>query len=101
MIKGLIVEVGEQPEIIELDSSLEVLMELAGGYIQEVYPYDDSVVLICNENGKLMHLPKNRYIDEIDDTIHGDFLILGNDGSEDYTSLTDEQITYYTELFKQ
>ena len=31
-----------------------------GGDIQAVYPYEDPVALICNEEGKLMGLPLNR-----------------------------------------
>lgn len=99
MIKGLIIETNEQPEIIDFEPELDVMRELVAGDIQEVYPFDDSVVLICNENGKNYNLPKNRHIKEINDTIYGAFLIIGDDGGEDYISLTNEQISYYKNLF--
>ncbi len=38
----------------------ETLQAAVGGDIQAVYPYEDPVALICNEEGKLMGLPLNR-----------------------------------------
>ena len=38
----------------------EILQAAVGGDIQAVYPYEDPVALICNEEGKLLGLPLNR-----------------------------------------
>ena len=36
------------------------MQKFVGGHIQAVYPFDDPVALVCNEEGKLLGLPMNR-----------------------------------------
>ena len=98
-VKGLLVEPYELPKEIEIDNTLEAKQELVGGYIECVYlPNDDSVVLICNEEGKINGMKLNRYIGH--DIIAGPFLILGNDYENgDFKSLTDNQILKYKMRF--
>ena len=36
------------------------LQHEVGGYIEAIYPYEDPVALVCNEEGKLEGLPLNR-----------------------------------------
>ena len=72
---------------------------------QAVYPFDDPVALICNEEAKLEGLPLNRALrDEngnIYDIIAGTFFLCGAPpDSEDFTSLTDEQLAHYTNRFR-
>ena len=59
-MKVLMVEPGKAPYETEIEGGLESLQKAVGGSIQAVYPYDDPVALICNEEGKLMGLPLNR-----------------------------------------
>lgn len=59
-LRVLVVEPGKPPAAREIDKSLESMQRLVGGYIQAVYPFDDPVALICNEEGKLLGLPMNR-----------------------------------------
>ena len=98
-IKGLLVEPYELPKEIELDNSLEAKQKIVEGYIECVYlPNDDSVVLICNEEGKINGMKFNRDIGH--DIIAGPFLILGDDHRNgDFKSLTDEQILKYKMRF--
>ena len=98
-IKGLFVEPCELPKEIEIDNTLEAKQELVGGYIECVYlPNDDSVVLICNEEGKINGMKLNRDIGH--DIIAGPFLILGDDYENgDFKSLTDNQILKYKMRF--
>ena len=49
----LMVKPGEHRERVEIENSLESLQDAVGGYIQAVYPFDDPIALICNEEGKL------------------------------------------------
>ena len=37
----------------EIDSDLKSLQHEVGGYIEAIYPYEDPVALVCNEEGKL------------------------------------------------
>ena len=94
-IKCLLVEPYELPKEIEIDNTLEAKQKLVGGWIEQAFlPKDDSVVLICNEEGKINGMKPNR--DIWHDIIFGPFLIVGNDYENGgYKSLTDEQILNY------
>ena len=71
-IAVLIVEPGKEPYVKEIASGLEV-----GGYIEAIYPYEDPVALVCNEEGKLEGLPLNRALRDEDGDIYS-FLKLRN-----------------------
>ena len=58
-MKVLMVEPGKSPYAAEIESGLKSLQAAVGGDIQAVYPYEDPVALICNDEGKLMGLPLN------------------------------------------
>ena len=98
-IKCLLVKPYELPEVVEIDNTLEAKQELVGGYIECAYlPNDDSVVLICNEEGKINGMKLNRDIGH--DIIAGPFLIVGDDyETGDFKSLTDNQILKYKMRF--
>lgn len=101
MIKGLLVKPYELPEEIEIDNTLEAKQHLVGGYIECVYPTnDDSVVFICNEEGKINGMKLNRDIGY--DVIAGQFIILGDDYENgDFKSLTENQIMKYKMRFDE
>ena len=87
----------------EIKDDLTSLQETVGGYIQALYPFDDPVALICNEENKLLGLPLNRalYDDEgrVYDIIAGDFFLTGL-GEDDFSDLSDELMKKYMEHFK-
>ena len=56
-MKVLVVRPMEMPEVQEIDHTLSAMQELVGGTIQAVYPFDDPVALVCNDEGKLLGLP--------------------------------------------
>lgn len=66
----LCVKPGEKPERIEIESGLDALQRAVGGYIEAVYPYEDPVALIVNEEGKLNGLPLNRALRDEDNDIY-------------------------------
>ncbi len=86
-MKVLMVEPGKSPYAAEIESGLKSLQAAVGGDIQAVYPYEDPVALICNDEGKLMGLPLNRALFDDDghvyDIVSGNFLIVGL-GEEDF-----------------
>lgn len=102
-MKALMVEPNKKPYMVEIDNTLKDLQDAVGGMIQEIYPWNDSVALICNEEGKIDGLPLNRALRDEDgniyDVIAGDFLIAGIN-TEDFTDLSDNLIQKYTELFE-
>ena len=73
---------------------------MVGGTVQAIYPFDDPVALLCNDDGKLLGLPMNRALHESSDIICGSFAIAGAPpGASNFTSLTEEQIQRYTKRF--
>ena len=99
------VEPGLKPEVKEIDSGQTAMQEVVGGTIQALYPYEDPVALICNDEGKLLHLPANRALrDEngvLYDIVCGTFFLCGAPlNCDHFDSLTDEQVEKYQELFR-
>ena len=99
----LVVEPEHRPEVREIDGSLEAMQNIVGGLIQPIY-LDDSVALICNDEGKLMNLTANRGLRNSDgqmyDIVSGTFFLCGAPPDCDhFTSLTPEQIERYRERF--
>lgn len=94
---------GETAEITELGSSLEEMQEYVGGLIQAIYPFDEEVCIVCNDEGKLLGLPVNRALRDSDgevyDAICGNAFICDCSG-EEFGSLSDEQLCKYSEMFK-
>lgn len=101
-MKVLMVEPAKRPYEKEIDGSLESLQQLVGGNIEAVYPFDDPVAIICNEENKLLDLPPNRLLKDKSgqpyDLIFGNFFLVGLE-QENFVSLPDELIQKYTELF--
>ena len=94
---------GCKPERITMPHTLEAMQHMVGGYIQAIYPYEDPVAIVCNEEGKISALEPNRAVRDLDtneiiDIICGTFFICGLN-EDDFCSLTEEQITKYSKLF--
>lgn len=100
----LIIKPNEYPRPIEIKNQLEDLQAAVGGYIECVYPFEDKVGLVVNDEGKLMGLPLNRALrdekDMIYDILAGNFLVVGLT-EDDFCSLTPEQMEKYEKLFHQ
>ena len=103
-IKVLLVEPEERPRVVEIGTGLEDLQHAVGGDIEVVYPFEDRVGLIVNEEGKLIGLPLNRALrdenNEVYDIIAGSFLVAGLT-EDNFGSLTKEQIGKFEGLFHQ
>ena len=102
-MKVLVVEVGQQPMVKEIEGSLRSMQEIVGGYIQPVYPWREEVALVCNEEGKINGMALNRPLlddrGQLVDIIAGTFFICSAPiDSESFQSLTDEQIERYSRL---
>ena len=87
-----------------IDSGLESMQKIVGGSIEAIYPFDEPVALICNEEGKLLNLPLNRTLrdDEgnVYDIISGTFFLCAAPPHSDrYAALTDQQVKTYMERF--
>ena len=102
MIKVLYVEPMSEPRIMEVESTVKSLQSLVGGYIQALYPWEDEVAVLCDDEGKFKHYLLNRAIEtdkgEIYDVIAGNFLIVGL-RSNNFASLSAEHIVKYRKKF--
>ena len=96
-MKILIVEPNRRPRRADIPHELGAMQQTVGGYIQAIYPYDDPVALVCDEEGKLKGYDLNRYIRGVD-IIAGTFFVCGL-GEEDFTDLPDELADKYEKLF--
>ena len=102
-MKILVVEPMMIPRVKEIKNDLDEYKEIVGGWIEIVYPFDDKVCVVCNDEAKLIGLPLNRELEHngrVYDIIAGTFFVVGIDG-EDFRSLTDEEIEKYSEYYKE
>ena len=102
-MKVLIVKPVEKAVAGRVGRGLKAMQKFVGGSIEMVYPFDDNVSLVCNEEGKINGLPFNRAIygddGEIADFIVGDFFICDTSG-EDVDSLSDDMMKKYRKMFE-
>ena len=100
----LVVEPGKTPVVKDISGNLKQMQKMVEGYIEVIYPFEDEVALVCNEEGKLMSLPPNRGLwddnGNLYEIICGTFFLCGApSGSDSFTSLTPEQIEKYKQRF--
>ena len=92
----------ELPKEIDLDNTLEAMQKFVGGLIECITLSDtgSEVTLVCNDEGKLLELPPNRMLWGGADYLAGSGFIAGTDSEGNMTSLTAEEIAYYTEKYR-
>ena len=103
-MKVLMIEPGKKPRKAEIDGSLQGMQKVVGGYIQAIYPFEDPVALICNEEGKILDLPFNRALRDEDgdiyDIVAGTFFLCGAPpDSDSFEGLSDELMEKYSQMF--
>lgn len=92
-IKGMLVTVRGEIRRVVIKNELKALQETVGGHIETLKLAED-VVLICNEEGKLLKLEPNTHFY----TINGNFLLVGVNG-EEFGDLTEKRMEQLEELF--
>ena len=102
MMRVVLVEPGKCARPVEIEEDLHTMQELVGGTIQAVYPFDDPVALVCNDEGKLLGLPWNRTLTDDHgvpyDIVCGTFFVAGLK-EDDFASLTEQQIEKYKDKY--
>lgn len=89
----------ELPKEIELDNTLEAMQKFVDGNIECLTFYDSgsAVILVCNDEGKLLGLPLNRPLWDGADVLAGPGFLAGCDNEGNLTSLqTTEKGASYT-----
>lgn len=100
-MKVVMVKPMEEAEIVEIEPSLENYQQIVGGYIEAVYPFDDEVAIVCNDEGKSYEEPNRALYDEGKpyDIIYGTFFVCGL-GEEDFCSLSDDLAEKYRKHYE-
>ena len=100
----VIVEPEKKPVVQNIDNTLTSMQQSVGGTIQAVYPFEEPVALICNDEGKLLNLPLNRALRDsngaIYDIVAGTFFLCAAPVDSDrFECLTNEQVQTCLERF--
>ena len=75
------------------------MQKTVGGYIQAVFPWDDPVALVCDEEGLLKQSEFNRIVaPEV--AIFGTFFLCGL-GEEDFSDLPNDLMEKYSKLLHE
>ena len=78
----LLIEPNKIPRPRNIADTLKAMQQIVGGPIQSVYPFEEPVALVCNEEAKLEGLPPNRALRDEDgnvyDIICGTFFLIPN-----------------------
>jgi len=103
MIKVLVIEPQKKPYVKCIENTLKSLQNEVGGCIQAVYPWEDEVAIVADDEAKLKDKSLNRALLDEDgrvyDIIAGTFLIVGL-AEESFCSLTDELAEKFANLFE-
>lgn len=95
----LVVEPGYLPYEKEING-LEQEQAVVGGHIQAIYPYEESVAIVCNEEGMIDGLPFNRSVPGGYGGVFGTFFICGTE-EDHFCSLTPEQIKRFKKEYSK
>lgn len=102
-IQIVLCEPGKKARVTTVKNDLASLQKMVGGYIECVYPYEDPVGIVCDEEGKINGKELNRALrDEngnIYDILAGTFLVVGL-GDEDFASLSKEYLEKYCKMLE-
>lgn len=90
----------EKAEVVEIDSGLETLQKIVGGYIEGAdLPDIPDVFGFCNEEGLINGLEPNVYRPKWKDALFGPLVYVGAGPEGDSVSLNDEQIARLMKYF--
>lgn len=94
-------KVNKEPKTLEIEKDLETMQRLVGGLIEVVYyDNDNEILLVCNDEGKLLNMKPNILFDY--DYIAGDCFFVGDDyKNAGFKSLSDEQIEKIEEMLEK
>ena len=96
-IRVLKVEPHEYPREHILRNDLKSMQEVVGGLI-DIIDLEKDVCVLLNDEGKLIGLDGNRRLWN-GDIITGTFYVCGSDNDGNLTSLNNEQIERYSQIF--
>ena len=96
----LMVEPGYEPYEKTIPNTLAAKQELVGGLITAIYPYEEMVAIVANDEGILLGMDFNRSVEGGYGGICGTFFVCGL-GEDNFASLSPELMEKYREKFKK
>lgn len=94
-MKVIVKQAGRQPEVREIENTLEAFQSIVGGYI-EVIRFKECL-LVCNEEGKLQGLESNFRLGY--DVIVGDVIFTQSDSAGEFIDLSQSDIEIVMNYF--
>lgn len=99
----VVVEPFKSPEVKEIADTLEAMQNVVGGTIQALYPFEDPVAIVANDEGKMLGLLPNCGLRDDDgelyDIICGTFFVCGLT-EDNFGSLTEEQVEKFVKEYE-
>ena len=90
-----------EPDTIPYEKEINGLAEMqavVGGLIDAIYPFEEQVAVVCNDEGLLLDMPFNRSMEGGYGGVFGTFFVCGLN-EDRFCSLTQEQVRRYKKKF--
>ena len=94
----LMVEPGYAPYEKTIPNTLEAKQELVGGLITAIYPYEEMVAIVANDEGILLNMEFNRSVEGGYSGVFGSFFVCGLT-EDDFCSLPPDQMERFKKKF--
>lgn len=95
---ALMVEPGYAPYEKTIPNTLEAKQELVGGLITAIYPYEEMVAIVANDEGILLNMEFNRSVEGGYGGVFGSFFVCGLT-EDDFCSLPPDQMERFKKKF--
>lgn len=96
----LMVEPGYAPYEKTIPNTLEAKQELVGGLITAIYPYEEMVAIVANDEGILLNMEFNRSVEGGYGGVFGSFFVCGLT-EDDFCSLPPDQMERFKKKFRK
>ena len=91
-------EPGYAPYEKTIPNTLEAKQELVGGLITAIYPYEEMVAIVANDEGILLNMEFNRSVEGGYGGVFGSFFVCGLT-EDDFCSLPPDQMERFKKKF--
>lgn len=94
----LVVEPGYAPYEKTIPHELHAMQEIVGGLITVIYPYEEPVGIVANDEGILLGMDFNRSVEGGYGGVFGTFFVCGL-SEDDFCSLSPQQLEQFKKKF--
>ena len=94
----LVVEPGYAPYEKTIPHELHAMQEIVGGLITAIYPYEEMVAIVANDEGILLNMDFNRSVEGGYGGVFGPFFVCGLT-EDDFCSLPPDQMERFKKKF--